>query len=436
MALTRPILIIYNLLQVAALPWLGPLVLLYFLSRSKYRGHLAGRLGRLPDLSPLKGRSPRIWVHALSVGEVNAASALVTAISQRWQGAGIICSATTATGLTALKKKLGSTAHVITTAPFDLLPLVKKVIKGISPDCFILVETDVWPNWVWSMRQSGIPTMLVNGSLSSRSAERLSHLVPVKDMLYGGFDLLAMQSPYDRERLLRLGFSPDRVSAPGNLKYGLEVPQVDEAEKVLFREALGLKPTAPLWVAGSTHPGEDDLILAVHKRLKHVFPKLQLLLAPRDPKRGPELESLARKMGFKAIRRNAVAKSGDVDIVVLDTLGELLKCYSLCDIAFLGGTLVNIGGHNLLEPAAYGVPVLFGPYVESMRTVAEDLLACGGGRRVSGKEELEEVLNRLLDDSFERRNMGGRAKDLLRKNQGAVSRYLDLVAKALGKSKA
>ncbi len=325
MALTHPALIIYNLLQVAALPWLGPPALLYLLSRSKYRGHLAERLGRLPDLSPIKGRSPRIWVHALSVGEVNAASALVTAISQRWQGAGIICSATTATGLTALKKKLGRTAHVITTAPFDLLPLVNKAIKAISPDCFILVETDVWPNWIWSMRHSGIPTMLVNGSLSSSSTERLSHLGPVKDILYGGFDLLAMQSPYDRERLLRLGFSTDRVSAPGNLKYDLEVPQIEEPERVFLREAIGLEPTAPLWVAGSTHPGEEDLILAAHKGLKHVFPKLQLLLAPRDPKRGPELESLAREMGFKAIRRSAVAKSGDVDIVVLDTLGEIVR---------------------------------------------------------------------------------------------------------------
>ncbi|MBW1670127.1 MAG: 3-deoxy-D-manno-octulosonic acid transferase [Deltaproteobacteria bacterium] len=431
MALKRPILLIYNLLQVAALPWLGPPVLLYFLFRSKYRGHLAGRLGRLPDLSPLKGRSPRIWVHALSVGEVNAASALVTAISQRWQGAGIICSATTATGLTALKRKLGYTAHVITTAPFDLLPLVNKVIKGMSPDCFILVETDIWPNWVWSMRQSGIPTMLVNGSLSSPSAERLSYLGPVKDLLYGGFDLLAMQSPYDMERLLRLGWPPDRVSAPGNLKYDLEVPQIDKSEKVFLRKAIGLKPTAPLWVAGSTHPGEEDLILAAHKGLKQLFPGLQLLLAPRDPKRGSELESMAKEMGFKAIKRSAVAKPGDVDIVVLDTLGELLKCYSLCDVAFVGGTLVNIGGHNLLEPAAYGVPVLFGPYVESARTIAEDLLACGGGRRVSGKEELKEVLNKLLKDSSERTNMGNKAKGLLQKNRGAVARYLDLIAKVL-----
>jgi len=431
MALTRPILIIYNLLQVAALPWLGPPVLLYLLSRSKYRGHLAGRLGRFPDASPLKGRSPRIWVHALSVGEVNAASALVKAISQRWQGAGIICSATTATGLTALKKRLGRTTHMITTAPFDLLPVVNKVIRGILPDCFILVETDIWPNWVWSMRQSGIPTMLVNGSLSSRSAERLLRLGPVKDLLYGGFDLLAMQSSDDRERLLGLGFSPDMVSVPGNLKYDIEVPQIDGPERVLFRESIGFVSTAPLWVAGSTHPGEEKQILAAHKGLKHVFPKLQLLLAPRDPERGPELESLAREMGFKAIRRSAIEKSGDVDIVVLDTLGELLKCYSLCDVAFVGGTLVNIGGHNLLEPAAYGVPVLFGPYVESMRTIAEDLLTHGGGRRVSGKEELESVLNRLLKDSFERKNMGNKAKDLLRKNQGAVSRYLDLVAEAL-----
>jgi 3-deoxy-D-manno-octulosonic-acid transferase len=434
MAPTRPILIIYNLLQVTALSCLGLPALLYFFSRSKYRGHLAGRLGRLPDLSRLKGRSPRIWVHALSVGEVNAASALVKAISQRWQGAGIICSAATATGLTTLKRKLGHAAHVITTAPFDLLPLVNKVVREISPDCFILVETDIWPNLIWKMRQSGIRTMLVNGSLSSFSAGRLSHLGPVKDILYGGFDLLAMQSPYDRERLLKLGCNPDKVSAPGNLKYDLEVPKIGESEKVLLRKAIGLKPSSLLWVAGSTHPGEEDLIFTAHKDLKRVFSGLQLLIAPRDPKRGSELESLAKEMGFKAARRSStVAKSADVDIVVLDTLGELLKCYSLCDIAFVGGTLVNIGGHNLLEPAAYGVPVIFGPYIESARSIAEDLMACGGGTRVPGEKELKEVLNRLLKNPCERIDMGNKAKALLQKNQGAVSRYLDLVEKALEK---
>ncbi|MBW1927014.1 MAG: 3-deoxy-D-manno-octulosonic acid transferase, partial [Deltaproteobacteria bacterium] len=266
------------------------------------------------------------------------------------------------------------------------------------------------------------------------SSERLSHLGPVKDLLYGGFDLLAMQSPDDRERLLGLGFPRDRVSAPGNLKYDLKVPQIDQAERVLFGKALGLKPAAPLWVAGSTHPGEEELILAAHKGLKGIFPWLQLLLAPRNPERGPELESLAREMGFKAVRRRAAEKPGDADVVILDTLGELLKCYSLCDIAFVGGTLVNnIGGHNLLEPAAYGVPVVFGPYVESVRTIAEDLLACGGGERVSGKGELESVLTRLLNGSSERKNMGDKAKDLLQKNRGAVSRYLDLVADALGR---
>jgi len=434
MALTRPLLMIYNLIQAAAMPCLGPLVLLYFFSRSKYRGHLAGRLGRLPDLSPLKGRSPRIWVHALSVGEVNAASALVKAISQRWQGAGIICSATTATGLTTLKRKLGHTAHVITTTPFDLLPLVNKVLKEISPDCFILVETDIWPNLIWSMRKSGIRTMLVNGSLSSLSAGRLSHLEPVKDILYGGFDSLAMQSSYDSRRLLKLGCNPDKVSAPGNLKYDIEVPKIEESEKVLLRKVTGLKDMSPLWVAGSTHPGEEDLIFAAHRDLKQSFHGLQLLIAPRDPKRGFELEASAKGMGFKVVRRSSmVAKPSDVDIVVLDTLGELLKFYSLCDIAFVGGTLVNIGGHNLLEPAAYGVPVIFGPYVESARSIAEDLLACGGGNRVSGEKELKEVLNRLLKNSGERTDMGNKAKALLQKNQGAVARYLDLIAKTLGR---
>ncbi len=431
MTLSRPILLLYNMLQAAALPFLGPPVLLYLLSRPKYRGHLAGRLGRLPDTSSLKGRSPRIWVHALSVGEVNAASALVKGISQRWQGSGIICSATTATGLTALREKLGRTAHVITTSPFDLLPLVNRVIREFSPDCFILVETDVWPNWVWSMQRLGIPVLLVNGSLSSHSAERLSHLGPVKDTLYGAFDFIAMQSSDDMERLLNLGVSPDRVTALGNLKYDLDVPSVDEAQRTHLRNALGLEDMTPLWVAGSTHPGEEEIILAAHKGIRDIFPSLQLLLAPRDPKRGAELESLAKAMGFKAQRRSAISKIREIDVLVLDTLGELAKCYGLCDVAFVGGSLVNIGGHNLLEPAAYGVPVLFGPYVESVSAMAEDLSANQGGKQVSGVEELEKALNRLFQNPFERGKMGRRAKDLLERSRGAVSGYLDLVAEAL-----
>ncbi len=428
---TRPILFLYNLLQAMALPWLGPPILLYLLSRSKHRGQLAGRLGRLPDLSPLQGRSPRIWVHALSVGEVNATLALVTGISQRWQDAGIICSSTTATGLSTLRGKLGKTAHVITTSPFDLLPIVTHVIREILPDCFILVETDIWPNWIWSMKRLGIPTLLINGSISSHSAARLLHLGPVKDILYRGFDLIAMQSPDDRERLLRLGIPSDRVRVLGNLKYDLEVPPVDEVQRRRIKREMGLEPDAPLWVAGSTHPGEEELILAVHKDLKDQFPRLQLLLAPRDPRRGAELRSLAREMGLKTIRRSVRENAGTIDVLVLDTLGELLRCYGLCDIAFVGGSFVDIEGHNLLEPAAYGVPVLFGPYVESIHVVAEDLLRRGGGRQVSGREELEAVLCNLLKDPDRRRDMGMKAKDLLRENRGAASRYLDYIAEAL-----
>jgi 3-deoxy-D-manno-octulosonic-acid transferase len=428
-------LIPYNVLQVVALPCLGPLALVYFLSRSKYRNHLPDRLGRLPDLSPLKGRSPKIWVHALSVGEVNAASILVTAISQRWPRAGIVCSATTATGLTSLKKQLSDITHVITTAPFDVLPIVKRVIKGISPDCFILVETDVWPNWLWSMRKSGISTILVNGSISSRSAERLSRLLPIRDILYGSFDLIAMQSSYDKERLLRLGLKPDRVIVVGNLKYDLKIPPNDKTERALLRETMGLSPQELIWVAGSTHPGEDNLVLGVHKQLKHLFPELQLILAPRNPRRGAELESMAIKMGLKVTRRSENKKSDNLDVIILDTLGELLKCYSISDIAFVGGTLVNVGGHNLLEPAAYGIPVLFGPYIESVRAIAEDLLACGGGKLVNAKEELEKVLNALLNDPFERKNMGAKAKGLLQKNQGTVEKYLDIIETTFKKSK-
>jgi 3-deoxy-D-manno-octulosonic-acid transferase len=427
-------LLLYNLLQAAALPLVGPLGLLYAFLGTRYRSQLTGRLGRLPDISVLENRSPRIWMHALSVGEVNAAVPLAEAICRTWPNGGLICSATTATGLAALRTRLADTAHVITASPFDILPVVDRFVVSLNPDCFVLVETDIWPNWIWDLRRRSVPALLVNGAVSSRSADRLSCLGPLPAFLYAGFDVIAMQSGDDRDRLLATGVNPEDVQVLGNLKYDLEVPTLTEMERAVLRGELGLEPASRLWIAGSTHEGEEKTILAVHGALKTAFPDLQLLLAPRDPGRAPGVEALAQMAGLKAVRRSAGAQRGSsADVLILDTLGELLKCYGLAEVAFVGGSLVDVGGHNVLEPAAYGIPVLFGPYVESCSEASADLEACGGGVRVSGMDDMVETLMRLLASRQIRMEMGGRARGLVEAHRGAVGRHIRMIAKVLEK---
>jgi len=430
-AYVRLLLLGYNLFQVFGLPLFGPPALLYSLARAKYRPYLAWRLGRLPRLGRAEGRHPRIWVHALSVGEVNAALPLIQAFMRRWPQGSVICSSATATGIEALERRLGGKASAVAALPFDVLPVVDLAVTRVAPDLFVFVETDLWPNWIWDLRRRGVPVCLVNGSISSRAAARLRRLGPVKDLLYGGFDVLAMQSEDDRERLLGLGFSPEKVRVLGNLKYDIEVPVLDEGRRGRLLCELGLVPEVPLWVAGSTHPGEEEAVLEAYRHLKAQVPGLQLLLAPRDPGRAGPVEAAARGMGFGVRRRTAGAQKGRADVAVLDTLGELSSCYGLGSVAFVGGTLVPAGGHNLLEPAAHGVPVLFGPHVESCSEMARALAACGGGVSVKDQADLTRAVGSLLASRERRRRMGASALDFVQANRGAVARCLQAASEVL-----
>lgn len=427
--------ILYNGLQGCAIPLLALPALAYLATRSRYRSQLFLRLGRIPDLASLRGRSPRFWIHALSVGEVNAAVPLVKALAQRWPHAGIVCSATTATGLQTLRARLGGTAHTITALPFDLWPVVRRVVRRFAPDCFLFVETDIWPNMLWELAAAGVPAVLVNGSISSRSVRRLQKVGPLARAMYDAFSVLAMQSADDRERLLSLGISPEKVFSLGNLKYDLRVPEMGPEACAGMRGRLGMNPIGLLWVAGSTHPGEEDMVLAAHMAVRSKVPDLKLVFAPRDPARGLELLAMARRHGLRAALRTQAPEGGawgqdGPEVLVLDSLGELLPCYALACLAFVGGSLVPVGGHNLFEPAAYGRPVLFGPETESCNDMAEALLVSGGGMRVE-KNTLACIVEALLLDQSARERMGRQARALVSRHGGAVARHMTLVADVL-----
>ncbi|MDA8162689.1 MAG: 3-deoxy-D-manno-octulosonic acid transferase [Desulfobacteraceae bacterium] len=423
-------LLIYNTLQGLLLPLVAPPVFIYLEFKHKYRGHVSARLKLPHDIPGPKGYGPRIWIHALSVGEVNAAATLVRAVSKKWPRADIICSSSTKTGMAALRRSMAGMDGLVIQMPFDLMPLIRKLVNRLAPDCFVLIETDVWPNLIWTLKKKGVPVLMVNGSISSGAQKKLKRLGKTfAAFLYNGLDHLAMQSEDDRRRLLDLGLPKDKVSVAGNLKYDIKCAPDQEQDKK--KKELGLKPDGPVIVAGSTHKGEEAPMLAAFLSLSRDLPGLQLVIAPRDPDRGKEIWRMAEGLGLTVKLRSAMDRAADAQILVLDTLGELAGCYKIADIAFVGGSLMDAGGHNILEPAACGVPVIFGPHMESFRDVADRFVSAGAGIAVGNAKEMERAIRRLLLDKDMRIRMGKLAKDLIKKDGGATLRCLKLISDAI-----
>jgi len=415
------------------------------LLKGKYRSQMPFRMGRLPDLSGLIGRRPVIWLHALSFGEVNAAMPLLNRICRRWPDAGLVCSASTSSGYASLQRLLSGTDALITAMPLDLPPLTSRVIKRIKPDCFVLVETDIWPGLIWSLKKMGIPALLVNGSISADAADRLAALrragFDVAGLLYGGFHTVAMQSADDKGRLeMAAGGSFQNLLSAGNLKFDIIPGFPDARRRESLMRDISISRDKFVVVAGSTHEGEEEILLECLKKIvkggegsEAGNSRLRMIIAPRDPARAGAVTGLAESRGISACLRTGNC-TDESTVIVLDTLGELADIYSLGDAAFVGGSLVPVGGHNLLEPAVHGIPVFFGPHVESCRDMADLLQEGGGGRMVNSASELEDALMCMLSRGDSCRRMGRNAAELVKKHRGAADRYLSLIQDALSLS--
>ena len=303
------------------------------------------------------------------------------------------------------------------------------MIHRVMPDCFVLVETDLWPNLLWTLKQFNIPALLVNGSISSRSYRHMSLLPPVADFLYGPFSMIVMQSEDDRGRLLGLGVKAERVRVAGNLKY--DIPPDRPEGVTVTRHDMGFQDGTFIFGCGSTHRGEEKILIKAFLAVREGRRETGLVVAPRDPARGGEIEELARSAGLVPCLRTMGRPGGRVDVFILDTLGELASFYPLFDAAFVGGTLVPEGGHNILEPAACGLPVCYGPYTESVREAADALCEAGGGTFVSNEKDIEEWLERLLRYPDVRLEHGRAAAGFVKRNRGAAEHYVELIADAI-----
>jgi 3-deoxy-D-manno-octulosonic-acid transferase len=399
------------------------LVPAYFSGNRRFRERLALNL---PKRLKNKGN---LWVHALSVGEVLSAIPLLEQLKAAFPEKEIVFSVTTQSGMALAKEKLSGRVACIMTLPVDAWWCMRRVVNHVNPAVFILVETDLWPGLLGILKQKGVGSLLVNGRISPRTLKSYQKAPAFIRRMFAPLAYCLMQTDLDRDRLLQLGMDRKKVITTGNIKFDREMLTMASDEKKRWLETLGFNPEMQIWVAGSTHEGEEVVMLKVFQELKRKFPLLRLVIAPRDVHRALDISKMISAQGMAvALRTTVNKKSHPHDVLVLDTMGELGHVYALCSVAFVGGSFVPIGGHNLLEPAAFGVPVLFGPHTHNFELMSESILGSGGAMRVQDGTELKDAMKRLLLDSGLQRRMGERAKVFVVENRGALKRVVGYVA--------
>ena len=423
----------YNLFLTVGVIVFAPILFVKVILTPKYRSRSAKRLGFALGESPggFGADRPRIWVHALSVGEVASARNLVQELRRNYPRGIIIFSSATRAGESFARSVLGEDVDYFVPFPFDLLWSVKRLVSWARPDLFVLVETDFWPNFLRELNRRGIPSLLVNGRVSESSLVRYRRFRWLFRPLFNSFQVLAMQTEQDAVSMRQLGVAPVRLAVLGNLKYDAALSG-GSVRAGLDRTALHIPEQALVWVAGSTHRGEEEIIFDVFQKLTRTCANLFLVLAPRNVERGAELAAMALRHGLSAFRRS-LGGVGEGSVLILDTLGELASVYALCDVAFIGGSLVPQRGHNPLEPAVYGKPVLFGPSMEDFAEISRDLLAVGGARQVHDAEELRVGLSLLLTEPAERERAGFQAQELIASRRGVTEAHLALIRSVLAR---
>jgi 3-deoxy-D-manno-octulosonic-acid transferase len=406
-----------------------PLVLLRLFWRGRrspgYRQRWEERLGRLPPLAAGKV----IWVHAVSVGEAQAAQPLIRRLLADYPSYRVFVTTTTPTGADRVRRLFdGEVVHRY--FPYDLPGIVHDFLDAVHPDMVLVMETEIWPNLLAECQRRAVPVMLVNARLSARSARGYGWFGDLTRESLQRIRRIAVQSPEDGERFVELGAPRDRVAVTGSLKFDIRLPaSVGEQAEVL---RLGWGMDRPVWVAASTHEGEEPLVLDAHERVLAQCPDALLVLVPRHPERFDEVAQLVADRGFDSSRRSdQPAPRPACQVYVGDTMGELPVFYAAADVAYVGGSLVPVGGHNILEPAALGVPVVFGPHMFNFAAIGALFLDQQAARQASDEQALAEVIVAWMADSGERARIGDNGRRVVAANRGALDTTMGLVAEIL-----
>ena len=418
-----------RLIYTLTLYLLTPFVVYRLAARGiKYHGYFGRwreRFGFFAD----PGIRDSIWIHAVSLGEVNAAVPLIEALMRRYRDSRFVITTVTPTGSERVQQLFGERVfHVY--LPYDLTPAVKRFLDRVRPRLAVIMETEIWPNLFMTCAERGIAIVIANARLSQKSLRGYWPIQPLARRAVRCASFVAAQSASDYERLRQLGADESRLAVVGNLKFDMAVPAGARECGAAFRAAAG--SARPVWIAASTHEGEELAVLKAHAAVLRRFPDALLLIAPRHPERFKPVVAACRAYGFRTSTRSEEGGATPAcQCFVIDSMGELIQFYAAADVAFVGGSLVPVGGHNLLEPAALARPAIVGPQTFNFEEVTEDLIAAGAVQRIADGDALGPTVVRLLSRDVERRSMGEAAHAVMERERGAVERTMAIVERVL-----
>ncbi|MCJ7833113.1 MAG: 3-deoxy-D-manno-octulosonic acid transferase [Deltaproteobacteria bacterium] len=429
-------LIVYNILSGILFLIVFPFLILYNLAQGKFSNRLVERLGRYPRHlrpdEPLPNAGP-VWIHAVSVGEVKAAIALTRRIKEQLPDVPILVSTTTPAGRETAETLLGKEIPVI-YFPLDFYPCVKRAVNFFRPRAFVALETELWPNFLFRADKSGSKLILANGRISSRSFKRYSKVSWLLRPVLEKFKVLMVRDLDDAKCLISLGAVPERVQVLGNIKYDGLVDQAKEDLHLKLQQRLHLQEGKPVIIAGSTRGGEEAILLTVYLRLKTSFPDLILFLVPRHIDRCAEIETLLKKQGVSFQLYSRIISSGEQredDVILVDRIGDLFGLYSLATLAFCGASLIPKGGQNILEPAAWGKLVFYGPHMEDFKDARRLLEDAGAGIMVHDREALEKQMAYFLEHQEEREKRGEAGREILKSQAGLTKKAAEIIAEII-----
>lgn len=418
--------LLYTFLLYLALPFL--FIRLWFKSRRlpAYKERWGERLG----FYPIKLKKC-LWVHAVSMGETLAAIPLIKALKTRYPGTPILVTTMTPTGAEQVKKAFGeSVAHVY--LPYDFPSAVNRFLQAMQPQVGIIMETELWPNLLFACRKKQIPICVLNGRLSEKSAQGYQRIAPLTRKMLQQIDFIAAHGQEDATRFIALGAPKDQVVVTGNIKFDLVLPDDLPTKSADLRVFLGLNRF--IWIAASTHEGEEEIILAAHKKLRATLPQALLILVPRHPDRFNAVAALCTQSFPSAVARRSHHETCEAETAVYlgDTMGELLLLYAAADVAFVGGSLIPRGGHNMLEPAALSKSIVTGPHLYNFAEISRLLRSANALAEVSDAETLKSALIMFAQDQSVRDDMGKRALAVVLANRGALNKQLEIVNRIAG----
>ncbi len=413
---------LYSLL----LPFLVPLVILHLLLRGLKNPDYFRRWGERFGFSDITPDAPVIWIHAVSVGEARASVPLINTLFERFPDTQVLVTTMTPTGSAEVVRQLGDRVlHCY--VPYDLSGAVKRFLNQVRPCLAIIMETELWPNLYHGCNNRGIPVVVANARMSESSMRGYLKFETLTRTTLNQVSLIATQSRADARRLRRMGASNEKIFITGSIKFEIKLPaSLREAAESLRRDFGSMRP---VWIAASTHDDEEKKVLVAYRELKRSYPDLLLLIVPRHPERFVAVAKIGRRDGFNTVLRSELRGpvADDIEVIVADSMGELLKLYAAADVAFVGGSLVPVGGHNVLEACAVGLPVIFGPHMFNFDEISQLTLTKQAGKQVGSETELAAAVATYLEDANLRFEAGEKGKKLVQQNRGALERTSALI---------